>query len=300
MSEDDKDRRPIEIHIEKKTCIHRVTPADIPRGLDAGDDPECPNKMLNDSCFRFPEEIRRLFKCIVEECMIKRGLGYMEAEIGEVGESFLDTFERAIHDNTQYKHGRDAFDKDNYPHLAPRHLLMFGRLWLTTAIDCAFQDSSARKDLSKFKLEKTAQILEDVAKQCRELDRLIKTETREEEISISENEFEKLKGVCHYYVGDGGGHWAFQDSKHIISESEWRYEGLHILENGDQLTIFSPDDPDKIVWSGTINFKKDSKQLSRKDKIVGSWFCQVGVKRYEWPKWFVDKYPAKLIPVKKK
>ncbi|MEA3272816.1 MAG: hypothetical protein U9P90_04085 [Patescibacteria group bacterium] len=99
---------------------------------------------------------------------------------GEIGESFLQTLERAIHDNTHYKSGKDAFGGENYPYVAPRHLLMFGRLWLTNAIDRAFQDSNALKDLSIFKLERTAQILEDAAKRCRELDKLIEEEKKKE------------------------------------------------------------------------------------------------------------------------
>ena len=38
-----------------------------------------------------------------------------------------------------------------------------------------------------------------------------------------------------------------------LSEERWSYNGLRILQNGDQLTIYSKNDPAKTVWSGTIS-----------------------------------------------
>jgi len=124
--------------------------------------------MPNDSRFRFPEEIRQLFECMVKP------FGFMEAEVGDDAYYFLQTLEKALHDNTKYKHGKDAFGKDNYPHIAPHILLIFGRNWVKIALERAAEDSDALKDISMFKLDRIAQGLEEAAKRCRELDRLIK------------------------------------------------------------------------------------------------------------------------------
>lgn len=78
----------------------------------------------------------------------------------------------------------------------------------------------------------------------------------------------------------------------------WSYEGLHILENGDQLTIFSPDNLTQVVWSGTISlrqhplFTKDASGL----RIHAD---QEGIDRKVWATYFFRKYPAKLIPIRK-
>lgn len=115
----------------------------------------------------------------------------------------------------------------------------------------------------------------------------------------------KLTGVCLYFIEQGSnGQWAFQDSNYIFPPESmfpfgrWEMDGLHILKNGDELTIFSPDDIKKIVWSGTIELIKDERRLPRKDKIVGSWYYQKGVKRDVWPIWFDKEYPAELIPAR--
>ena len=41
------------------------------------------------------------------------------------------------------------------------------------------------------------------------------------------------------------------DSKNLYSN-----EGLLILENGDFLTIYDPNNKDKVVWSGEINLQQ--------------------------------------------
>lgn len=33
----------------------------------------------------------------------------------------------------------------------------------------------------------------------------------------------------------------------LVSPEDWSYEGLHVLENGDKLTIFDKDDPTKVI-----------------------------------------------------
>lgn len=78
----------------------------------------------------------------------------------------------------------------------------------------------------------------------------------------------------------------------------WSSEGLHILENGDQLTIYSPDNPTQVVWSGTISlrqyplFTEDAFEL---------WIHadQAGIDRKTWATYFLKKYPAELIRIRK-
>lgn len=38
-----------------------------------------------------------------------------------------------------------------------------------------------------------------------------------------------------------------------ICKEDWSYEGLQVLEDGDSLTIYSKEDPTKVVWSGTVH-----------------------------------------------
>lgn len=107
-----------------------------------------------------------------------------------------------------------------------------------------------------------------------------------------------IKGACFFYTETGteGGHWAFQNEKHI-SPHEWSYEGLYVLENGDRLTIFSPDDPEKIIWSGTISLNP---YPAFTEHVFGFWIHadQKSTKREIWAKYFFEEYPAELIPIR--
>ncbi len=71
----------------------------------------------------------------------------------------------------------------------------------------------------------------------------------------------ELIGVLHFWseTGTEGGYWAFQNERFISPPTKdwphprWSYDGLYVLENSDQLTIYSKDDPNKVVWEGTVN-----------------------------------------------
>ena len=109
----------------------------------------------------------------------------------------------------------------------------------------------------------------------------------------------KLEGICYFYTETGteGGFWAFQDSQYIISPSQWSYEGLSLLEDGDQLIVYNPDNPREIVWSGII----DLEQLPLfKEQAYGFWIHadQKGIDRQVWAKFFLKEYPAQLIKKK--
>ena len=106
-----------------------------------------------------------------------------------------------------------------------------------------------------------------------------------------------LRGVCFFFseTGTEGGYWAFQDSAYIKSPEEWSYDGLHVLKNGDRLTIFSPDDSGRVVWSGVIAlqlFPLFSESAS------GLWIHanQQGADRAKWAEYFFKQYPAELNP----
>jgi len=75
----------------------------------------------------------------------------------------------------------------------------------------------------------------------------------------------------------------------------WDYEGLHILRDGDRLTIYDRADPSKIVWDGTIRLKRY--KMFTQDAF-GLWIHadQEGVPRETWAQWFLKQYPARLVP----
>jgi hypothetical protein len=117
-----------------------------------------------------------------------------------------------------------------------------------------------------------------------------------------------LTGVLFLYseTGTEGGWWSFQDDRHIKGGKDgknvlWSYEGLHQLEDGDHLTIYSKRYPRSVLWSGIIKFDplepyKDQTAVSR-----GMWINQDqrGVDREVWEVFFHGCYPAKLRPVSK-
>ncbi|OGL73682.1 hypothetical protein A3C96_01370 [Candidatus Uhrbacteria bacterium RIFCSPHIGHO2_02_FULL_60_10] len=115
----------------------------------------------------------------------------------------------------------------------------------------------------------------------------------------------ELVGVCYFHseTGTEGGYWAFQDSRFISppapgsQHEQWSYQGLHVLEDGDRLTILSPDDRSRVVWTGVIKLR----QLGLfKEDAGGLWIHadQEGVDRKIWSRYFFKEYPAKLVPLK--
>jgi len=123
---------------------------------------------------------------------------------------------------------------------------------------------------------------------------------------VPEEQNSVLKGVCTFYTETGteGGFWAFQDSKYIFpqegveKEFYYEYEGLHILKNGDKLTIFSSDNQKQIIWSGTISLRQYPVFT---ENAFGLWIQadQEGVDRETWATYFFEEYPAELIPNRK-
>ncbi len=110
-----------------------------------------------------------------------------------------------------------------------------------------------------------------------------------------------LRGVCYFYVESGteGGYWAFMENKYISSRKNTYYKRLHVLKDGDQLTIFSTDNPSEMLWSGIIS-------LRQYPPFTESAYClwiradQEGVDRKTWATYFIEEYPAELISVASK
>jgi len=69
----------------------------------------------------------------------------------------------------------------------------------------------------------------------------------------------ELTGIVFIWAETGteGGYWAFQDAKFIQGNS-WAYDGLHVLEDGDQLVIYNQDDQE-VFWSGLVHLTKQDR-----------------------------------------
>ena len=80
--------------------------------------------------------------------------------------------------------------------------------------------------------------------------------------------------------------------------TNWSYEGLHILQRGDQLTIYQPDNKTE-VWSGIINLKQHDLFT---EHASGMWIHadQIGIERDAWAEYFFKGYPARLVPYRKR
>ena len=111
-----------------------------------------------------------------------------------------------------------------------------------------------------------------------------------------------LEGVLHLHseTGTEGGHWAFQDAEYISRDGRsWSYEGLHILKDGDQLTIYHPKSKEQ-VWSGCINLRPlphFTESAKDPERDVEMWIKedQIGVEREIWAGYF-GHYKAELMP----
>jgi hypothetical protein len=91
----------------------------------------------------------------------------------------------------------------------------------------------------------------------------------------------EMKGVCflHSETGTEGGYWAMQEDGFVTEDGHWRYEGMQLLEEGDDFTVFADDG--SVLWHGIIH--RDSttgripRQVIRKGKLVNdrTWKQQV-------------------------
>lgn len=74
----------------------------------------------------------------------------------------------------------------------------------------------------------------------------------------------------------------------------WDYQGLHILEDGDHLTIYSKESPNEIVWVGIIRLRH---YPIFTEHAFGFWIHadQEGVDRETWSTYFLQEYPGELI-----
>src|SRR6266550_9509323 len=85
-----------------------------------------------------------------------------------------------------------------------------------------------------------------------------------------------------------------QDGEHqwtpLFPDGAWGWEGLHILKDGDQLTIFDKANPDKVVWRGAIAYGAFS-ILKGETSGMRIQYDQLGVDRETWARWFTSGNP---------
>jgi hypothetical protein len=81
----------------------------------------------------------------------------------------------------------------------------------------------------------------------------------------------------------------------LVSPEDWSYEGLHVLESGDELTIFDKDEPTKVVWTGKISLRQHPLFTEHAN---GMWIHadQKDIARERWAAWFFAQNPATLTP----
>lgn len=75
----------------------------------------------------------------------------------------------------------------------------------------------------------------------------------------------------------------------------WAIEGLHLLRDGDGLTVFDKEDPEKKLWSGKVSLRlrKSYTELVVDGMIVHAFPKNVPVET--WKVWFFNEYPAQLM-----
>src|SRR3989344_2536974 len=97
------------------------------------------------------------------------------------------------------------------------------------------------------------------------------------------------KGTCiiFYETGYEGPPWAFMDERFMgipeegFPKGKWSQDGLHIVESGDQLTIYSPDNLEEVVWTGEVS-------------LVG--VESLNMDQQTWKRFFIEEYPSTLTP----
>ena len=108
--------------------------------------------------FRFPKELQSLMAYIIEE-----PLGWPN---GDAGDCFVHALEAAIHEHTPYKHGKASFGDENYPNLAPHHLVSFGLSFLERGLAGLLSDKQERDGLDLTVLVNRLRSLQKQAKKA--------------------------------------------------------------------------------------------------------------------------------------
>lgn len=73
----------------------------------------------------------------------------------------------------------------------------------------------------------------------------------------------EMKGVCFLFseTGTEGGWWAIQQDGFVDDDGDWRYEGMELLEEGDDFTVF--DDDGSVLWQGIIHRDLETGRIPR-------------------------------------
>ncbi len=125
---------------------------------------------------------------------------------------------------------------------------------------------------------------------------------RRESTEVNPEIPQQFTGILHLFseTGTEGGYWAFQDERFITRDEEarredrWSYEGLHILEDGDNLTIFSKENPEDIVWNGEISLQKHP-SFTEHARGLFIHADQTDIDRDTWAEYFLGEHKAKLV-----
>lgn len=74
------------------------------------------------------------------------------------------------------------------------------------------------------------------------------------------------------------------------------YNGLRLLENGDELTVFEKVDPSEIAWKGVVKLVEHDEGI---DRTLNHPFRlhhdQEGVDQNLWAHFFLSEYPGMLV-----
>jgi hypothetical protein len=98
----------------------------------------------------------------------------------------------------------------------------------------------------------------------------------------------RIVGVLnlHRETGSEGGYWAIQD-RDFIEGDRWSYEGLHIIQSGDRLTVYG-DAQGEVLWHGTVTLHPYPPFT---ETAHGQWIHAdiEGLKREDYARWFLDQ-----------
>jgi hypothetical protein len=85
----------------------------------------------------------------------------------------------------------------------------------------------------------------------------------------------EIKGIAILFseTGTEGGYWAVQEDGFLCEDGiHWKYEGLRLLEEGDDFTVYSEDE--SVLWNGIIHQDKETglipRQVLKNGKIVNN------------------------------
>lgn len=111
----------------------------------------------------------------------------------------------------------------------------------------------------------------------------------EEDGSVNDEWTKRSNAISLECYDNGHGEWEL-----AYPDGLWSYEGLHVLRNGDQLTVYTDETKSEVRWSGTVKLVQQPLFTTDVRNMWVHSLPDVGMTPEEWGEMFFKSLPCTL------